>query len=65
MPSSTDTLRRDLRELGPLLRLTLAGERGAGAERVYRVEKKDMLEFFTVRYAPDSSIDDVELFSEY
>ncbi len=43
--------------------MTLAEQRGDA--RVYRVEKKDMVEFFTVRYSPDSLIDDLELFSEY
>ena len=59
-------LRRDLRELGPILKLTLVEQRGGGAEeRVYRVERRDMLEYFTVRYATDSKIDDISLFSEY
>jgi hypothetical protein len=33
--------------------------------RVYRVEEKDMVEFYTVGYTPDSRIDDIDLFSEY
>jgi CubicO group peptidase (beta-lactamase class C family) len=72
VPSSMDTLRRDLKELGPILTLTLVEQSGVGAvrggmdqQRVYRVEKKDMVEFFTVRYTPDALIDDIELLSEY
>jgi CubicO group peptidase (beta-lactamase class C family) len=66
VPAAIKTLRRDLRELGPILKLTLVEQRGGGAEeRVYRVERRDMLEYFTVRYATDSKIDDISLFSEY
>jgi CubicO group peptidase (beta-lactamase class C family) len=66
IPSAMNTLRRDLQELGPVLRLALAGERrGEPQERVYRVEKRDMVEFFTVRYAADSTIDDIDLLSEF
>ena len=63
VPSAINTLRRDLRQLGPVLSLSVSEQRGD--ERVYRVVKKDMVEFFTVRYAPDGSIDDLDLFSEY
>ena len=66
VPAATNTLRRDLRERGPILKLSLADRRaGADARRVYRVEEKDMVEFFSVSYAEDSRIDDIDLFSEY
>jgi hypothetical protein len=66
VPSAMQTLRRDLRERGPILNLSLADQRaGAGARRVYRVEEKDMVEFYSVSYAPDSRIEDIDLFSEY
>jgi CubicO group peptidase (beta-lactamase class C family) len=65
VPAAIHTLKRDLEELGPILRLTLAEQGAAPERRVYRVERKDMVEFFTVRYTQDSHIDDVELFSEY
>jgi CubicO group peptidase (beta-lactamase class C family) len=65
VPAAMNTLRRDLRERGPILRLSLAEQRGGGARRVYRVEEKDMVEFFTVSYSQDSRIDDIDLLSEY
>jgi len=66
VPSTMNTLRRDLRERGPILKLSLAEQRGGGAaRRVYRVEEKDMVEFYTVSYSPDSRIDDIDLLSEY
>jgi hypothetical protein len=48
------------------LKLSLA-DRSAGpdARRVYRVEEKDMVEFYSVNYASDARIDDIDLFSEY
>jgi CubicO group peptidase (beta-lactamase class C family) len=66
VPAAMATLRRDLQERGPILRLSLA-ERlgGTDARRVYRVEEKDMVEFYTVRYSQDARIDDIDLFSEY
>jgi len=66
VPSTMNTLRRDLRERGPILKLSLVERRGGGAaRRVYRVEEKDMVEFYTVSYSQDSRIDDIDLFSEY
>jgi CubicO group peptidase (beta-lactamase class C family) len=66
VPAAMQTLRRDLRERGPILKLSLVDRRaGADARRVYRVEEKDMVEFFSVSYAEDSRIDDIDLFSEY
>jgi len=65
-PAAINTLRRDLRERGPILKLSLADRRGgAEARRVYRVEEKDMVEFYSVSYSQDSRIDDIDLFSEY
>ena len=66
VPAAMNTLRRDLRERGPILKLSLADRRGgADARRVYRVEEKDMVEFYSVSYSVDSRIDDIDLFSEY
>lgn len=66
VPSAMNTLRRDLSELGPVVSFALVDQRERSPlERVYRVEKKDMVEFFTVRYTPDGRIDDLELLSEY
>jgi hypothetical protein len=65
-PATINTLRRDLQERGPILKLTVAEERaGVPARRIYRAEEKDMVEFYTVAYTPDSQIDDIDLFSEY
>jgi CubicO group peptidase (beta-lactamase class C family) len=66
VPAAMNTLRRDLRERGPILKLAPAEQRGSiAARRVYRVEEKDMVEFYTVSYSQDSVIDDIDLFSEY
>jgi len=66
VPAAMNTLRRDLRERGPILKLTLADQGGsADARRIYRVEEKDMVEFYTVSYAQDAQIDDIDLSSEY
>jgi len=66
VPAAMNTLRRDLRERGPILKLSLAEQRrGVAARRVYRVEEKDMVEFYTVSYSQDSRIDDIDLLSEY
>jgi CubicO group peptidase (beta-lactamase class C family) len=66
VPAAMNTLRRDLRERGPILTVSLAESRGGSdARRVYRIEEKDMVEFYTVSYSPDSRIDDIDLFSEY
>ena len=65
-PSALHTLRRDLGEHGTILSPTLADQRGRnGLRRVYRVEQKDMVEFYTVSYDTNSFVDDVELLSEY
>jgi CubicO group peptidase (beta-lactamase class C family) len=66
VPSTVNTLRRDLSERGPILNLNLAEQRGsADVRRVYRVEEKDMVQFYTVSYTRDSLIDDINLFNEY
>ncbi len=61
------TLRRDLAELGPILRFTVAADHVTlgGRTRVYRVEGKDMVEFYTVRYGADAKILALDLFREY
>jgi CubicO group peptidase (beta-lactamase class C family) len=60
-------LARDLRETGPIERIVFAEERRAkpGLERVYRVETRQMVDFFTVRYLKSGVIDEVELYHEY
>jgi CubicO group peptidase (beta-lactamase class C family) len=66
VPAAMNTLGRDLRERGPILKLSLAERRGGSdARRLYRVEEKDMVEFYTVSYSQDARIDDIDLFSEY
>jgi CubicO group peptidase (beta-lactamase class C family) len=66
VPAAINTLRRDLQERGPILKLTVADDRaGVPARRIYRAEEKDMVEYYTVSYTPDSQIDDIDLFSEY
>jgi CubicO group peptidase (beta-lactamase class C family) len=61
------TLRRDLEELGPIVRFSVAAdhETGEGRTRVYRVEGKDMVEFYTVGYRADGKILAVNLFKEF
>jgi CubicO group peptidase (beta-lactamase class C family) len=61
--SALHTLRRDLQERGPILDLELVDE--TAHARVYRAEEKDMMEFYTVAYAPDGRIEDFDLSSEY
>lgn len=54
----TQTLRRDLAELGPILHFNVAADHVTleGRTRVYRVKGKDMVEFYTVRYGADAKI---------
>lgn len=61
------TLRRDLDELGPILHFSVASQHDTaeGRDRVYRVEGKDMVEFYAVSYGSDAKISAVELFREY
>jgi CubicO group peptidase (beta-lactamase class C family) len=63
----TQTLRRDLAELGPILHFNVAADHGTleGRTRVYRVEGKDMVEFYTVSYGADAKILALELLREY
>jgi hypothetical protein len=67
VPGPIRTLRRDLQELGPITSYSVAAESGGRhpLERVYRVEGANMVEFYTVRYTADSTIDDLELLREY
>jgi CubicO group peptidase (beta-lactamase class C family) len=60
-------LARDLRETGPIERLLFAEERTtrAGLERVYRLDTREMVDFFTVRYLQGGVIDEVALYHEY
>jgi CubicO group peptidase (beta-lactamase class C family) len=60
-------LGRDLRTTGSVKSTTLVGEttsRGT-LERVYRVETKDMIDFFTVRYGDGGAVDDISVYHEY
>jgi CubicO group peptidase (beta-lactamase class C family) len=61
------TLRRDLAELGPILKFSVAADDGApgGRTRVYRVEGKDMVEFYTVKYGANAKILALVLLREY
>ncbi|HEX3848705.1 MAG TPA: serine hydrolase domain-containing protein [Steroidobacteraceae bacterium] len=63
LSAALHTLRRDLQERGPILDFTVVDE--TGRARVYRAEEKDMVEFYTVRYAADGRIEDLDLLSEY
>ncbi len=69
LPSSIamQTLRRDLAELGPILSFGVAADQGTaeGRTRVYRVEGKDMVEFYTVKYGANAKILALELLREY
>lgn len=67
LPSNLNTLRRELHELGPIKRYTVVRNSVADShlQRVYRVEGADMVDFFTVRYATDRGIDDLDLFQEF
>ena len=63
----TQTLRRDLAELGPILHFNVVADHATpeGRTRVYRVEGKEMVEFYTVRYGADAKILALDLFREY
>ena len=69
LPASTPTrtLRRDLAELGPILHFNVAADRDTpeGRTRIYRVEGKDMVEFYTVKYGADAQILALELLREF
>jgi hypothetical protein len=67
VPSTMNTLQRDLRELGTMNHFSLAEDVSPEHphQRVYRVEGDDMVEFYTVNYTDDSRIDGLDLFREY
>jgi CubicO group peptidase (beta-lactamase class C family) len=60
-------LARDLRETGPIERLQFSEQRrtSVGLERVYRLDTREMVDFFTVRYLKGGLIDEVALYHEY
>lgn len=60
-------LARDLRDTGPIDNVSFAEERDtdAGLERVYRVDTKQMVDYFTVRYRRGGFIDAIDLYHEY
>lgn len=66
-PVWVSALARDLRVTGPVERVTLAEESVAPRflERVYRVEMREMVDFFTVRYGEGPAINDIALYHEY
>jgi CubicO group peptidase (beta-lactamase class C family) len=61
------TLRRDLDELGPILNFGVAADHRTpeGRTRVYRVEGKDMVEFYTVKYGANAKILELDLLREF
>ncbi len=61
------TLQRDLAELGPILRFTVASDHDTpeGRVRVYRVEGQHMVEFYTVKYGADAKMLDLDLLQEF
>jgi CubicO group peptidase (beta-lactamase class C family) len=61
------TLRRDLEELGTILHFSVAADHDTrdGRSRVYRVEGKDMVEFYSVKYGADAGILDIDLLREF
>ena len=60
-------LSRDFRETGPVEDISFAEERDTGValERVYRVDTKQMVDYFTVRYRRGGLIDAIDLYHEY
>jgi CubicO group peptidase (beta-lactamase class C family) len=60
-------LARDLHATGPISSTTFAEERIASGslERVYRVETKEMVDFFTVRYGARGAVEHIALYHEY
>jgi CubicO group peptidase (beta-lactamase class C family) len=60
-------LARDLRATGPAAETAFAEERDASGtlERIYRVETRAMVDFFTVRYGAGGAIDGITLYHEY
>jgi CubicO group peptidase (beta-lactamase class C family) len=66
-PTWMAALGRELHAAGPVAAVTLASETRAHGmlERVYRVEAKEMVDFFSVRYAADGALDDAAVYQEY
>ena len=60
-------LAREWRAIGPVRAVEFAEERAVGGvrERIYRVEAERMVDYFTVRYARDGTIADVDLSREF
>jgi CubicO group peptidase (beta-lactamase class C family) len=60
-------LARDLGETGPVEGIAFSEQRDTpdGLERVYRVDTREMVDFFTVRYSKRGLIDAVALYHEY
>jgi hypothetical protein len=60
-------LARDLRATGAAGGTVFAEEREASGalERIYRVETREMVDFFTVRYGAGGAIDGIALYHEY
>ena len=67
LPVPQQSLRRDLQELGTIQRLSVAADDATGANRtrVYRVEGKDMVEFYSARYGASGGIVALDLFREF
>lgn len=67
-PTWIAALGRELRATGPVSAVMLASETAAHGriERVYRVEAKQMVDFFSVRYnAADGAVEDASVYQEY
>jgi len=60
-------LARDLQATGPIGATSFSEERRVQGllERVYRVETKEMADYFTVRYGASDAVDGVALYHEY
>jgi len=67
-PTWVAALGGELRATGPVGAVTLVAETRAHGmlERVYRVEAKEMVNFFSLRYNPaDGAVDDASVYQEY
>jgi CubicO group peptidase (beta-lactamase class C family) len=60
-------LGRELRASGPIISLVLVGEtqEPAALERVYRLDTKEMVDFLSLRYTADGTVDSVSAYQEY
>jgi CubicO group peptidase (beta-lactamase class C family) len=68
MPAWIAALGRELHAAGPVDAVTLTAETRAHGvlERVYRVEAREMVDFFSVRYeAAEGAVDDASVYQEY